>query len=220
VKYPVSIVLVAAVALIAATPQTAPAPQTSPTPPPPPADMTQPQASVSPAAAPSATVVPPGATTPAPSLDTLLGAPKTAPDSKPHATPSPPPDLRKGLDGVWELQIQRADSSVVYDHFNLKQTGSALVGTYLDNQKNKRYPLAGSVDGDSIRMVVSMPDGSTILLQGRLDGTTDMIGMFTDPKENVPFTAAYRPKEKWVDNLNANPGLPSGGGSTGGIPPK
>lgn len=210
-KYPVTIVL-AATALIAATPQTAP------TPPPAPPNVTQPSA-----AAPSTAPVLPAATpTPNTALQNLLGPPGPAAAPKRGATPSPPPDTRKGLDGVWELQIQRGDKTT-YDHFNLKQTGNTITGTYLDNQKNKRYPLSGSVDGEQIRMVVSMPDGSTILMQGKLDGTTDMLGMYTNPKENVPFTAAYRPKEKWIDNLNANPGLGGiGTGTTGGngLPPQ
>ena len=76
-------------------------------------------------------------------------------------------------------------------------------------------------------MLVSMPDGTTILLEGRLDGTTDMIGMMTTAKEQVPFTAGYRPKEKWIENVNPSPGgvgLPSGGGigggGGGGYPPR
>jgi hypothetical protein len=41
-----------------------------------------------------------------------------------------------------------------------------------------------------------------------------MLGMFTDAQERVPFTAAYRPKERWIDTINATPGgLPGGGGS-------
>ena len=51
-----------------------------------------------------------------------------------------------------------------------------------------------------------LPDGTTILLEARVDGTTDMLGMFTDAAERVPFTAAYRPKENWLENINAQPG--------------
>ena len=64
-------------------------------------------------------------------------------------------------------------------------------------------------------------------MEGRLDGTTDMIGMLTTPKEQVPFTAAYRPKEKWIENVNPAPGRrggTGGGGASGGpggyTPPK
>ena len=41
-----------------------------------------------------------------------------------------------------------------------------------------------------------------------------MLGMFTDAAERVPFTAAYRPKESWLENINATPG--GMGGSSGG----
>jgi hypothetical protein len=151
----------------------------------------------------------------------MFGPPKPASSASPgasaSATPSPPPDDRKGLDGVWELQIQR-DANIEYEHFNIKQSGSAITGTYLTQDK-KKYPLAGSVDGRNVRIVVSLADGSTILLEGRVDGTTDMLGMLTDSKEHVPFTAAYRAKEKWTDNVNAQPGgLGAPGGS--GYPPR
>ncbi len=140
-------------------------------------------------------------------------------------SPSPPPDARKGLEGVWELQIQRGPKTD-YAHFRLVQTGTTLTGTYLDNA-GKKYPLAGSVDGQSVRLVVTLADGTTLLLEGRLDGTTDMEGLLTSPQEQVGFTAAYRPKEKFMDNLNAAPGglggtgggNPGGGGG-GGYPPR
>lgn len=133
---------------------------------------------------------------------------------KPTATPSPPPDARKGLEGVWEVQIQNG-SKTDYAHFKLAQTGTTLTGTYL-NDNGKRFPIAGSVDGQTVRLVVSLPDGTTLLLEGRLDGTTDMIGMLTNAQGQTAFTAAYRPKEKWIDNLNASPGGLGGMGSGGG----
>jgi hypothetical protein len=137
------------------------------------------------------------------------------------ATPSPPPDARKGIEGVWEVEIQRG-STTDYAHFKIAQTGTTISGTFLDTA-GKRFPLAGSVDGQTVRLVVSMPNGTSMLLEGRLDGTTDMIGMFTSGSEQIPFTAAYRPKEKWIDNLNAAPGgiggAPGGGGGGGYGPP-
>ncbi len=117
---------------------------------------------------------------------------------------------------MWELQIQRG-ANTEYEHFNLKQTGAAISGTYLTQDKRK-YPLAGSIDGRNVRLVVSLANGSTILLEGRVDGTTDMLGMLTDAQEQVPFTAAYRPKEKWSDNINAQPG--GLGSPSNGYPPR
>jgi hypothetical protein len=73
----------------------------------------------------------------------------------------------------------------------------------------------GTVDGQSIRLIVTMPNGTTILMEGKLDGTTDMVGMLTMPDSQLPFTASYRAKSKWIDNVNPSPGgIPSQGGYT------
>ncbi len=127
-------------------------------------------------------------------------------------TPSPPPTARKGLEGVWEVQIQRSNMTD-YTHFRLTQSGDTIAGTYLDTS-GKRYPLSGTVDGQSIRIIVTMSNGTTLLLEGRLDGTTDMVGMLTMPNGAVPFTASYRPKEKWIENVNPSPGGISPGNGT------
>lgn len=130
-----------------------------------------------------------------------LGSP---PKTKSTATPSPPPDSRKGLDGVWEVQIQHP-MSTDYTHIQLHQQGGALTGTYLDAKK-KQYPLVGTVEGPDVRLIVSLPNGTTLLMEGRLDGTTDMVGMLTSAGGQLPFTAAYRAKEKWIENVNPSPG--------------
>jgi hypothetical protein len=140
---------------------------------------------------------------PAASVITLPGA-SPAPKTYGKPTPSPPPNARKGLDGVWEVEIQHP-STTDYTHFAIKQQGDALTGTYLD-ARGKKYPIAGSVDGESVRLIVTMPNGTTLLLEGKLDGTTDMIGMLTTPDGQTPFTAAYRAKEKWIENVNPSPG--------------
>ncbi|MGC1380693.1 MAG: hypothetical protein WA814_06670 [Candidatus Baltobacteraceae bacterium] len=137
--------------------------------------------------------------------------------TKGSATPSPPPNVRKGLEGVWEVQIQHPNSTD-YTHFVLKQDGTALTGTYVD-AKGKRYPLAGSVDGQAIRLIVTMPNGTTLLAEAKLDGTTDMLGQLTTSNGVVYFTAAYRPKEKWIENVNPSPGGMGGGAGGGYTPP-
>jgi hypothetical protein len=190
----------------------------APPPPPPVLSAPAPAASSSPSAA-----VPVTGTSPAPTdtplVDPLAPPVKTSPKPGASATPTPPADNRVGIEGVWEVQIQRGDKTE-YTHFNLKQTQTALTGLYMDHA-GKKYPISGSLDGQTVRLVVSMPDGSTILFAGKIDGTTDMLGMLTDARENVPFTAAYRPKEKWIENLNAQPGGLGGGmGSGNGFPPK
>jgi hypothetical protein len=172
---------------VAATPPPTPPPIAAP-------ETPQPAASLLPT--PSATLIP-----------LSLGSPR------PHAsaTPSPPPNARKGLDGVWEVVIQRPNSTD-YTHFALQQQGNSLSGTYLDSKKQK-YPVVGTVDGESVRLIVSLSNGTTLLLEGKLDGTTDMVGMLTAAGEQVPFTASYRAKEKWIENVNPAPGgIGQGGG--------
>jgi hypothetical protein len=140
--------------------------------------------------------------TPGPSTSLPSAASPAAPSGKP--TPSPPPNARKGLDGVWEVQIQHPGGTD-YTHFALTQQGEALSGTYLDG-RGKKYPIAGSVDGQAVRLIVTLANGTTLLLEGKLDGTTDMVGELTSPDGQVPFTAAYRAKEKWIENVNPSPG--------------
>lgn len=173
------------------------------TPPPTPPPITAPVAS-------SAPVFPNAISTPIPipSGYGLPGAPKL------KATPTPPPSARKGIEGVWEVQIQRGDNTE-YAHFNIKnQAGNVLTGVYR-KPDGKLFPLSGSVDGTNVRLVVSMPDGTTLLLQGRLSGTSDMLGMLTSQKGEVYFTASWRPKEKWIENITPGTGL---GGMGGGLP--
>lgn len=154
--------------------------------------------------------------TPMPNPTTMPTASATftpPPPATAKSRPSPPPAGRKGLDGVWEVALQHANTTD-YTHINIKQDGDTLTGTYLDAH-GKRYPLAGSVDGQAVRLIVTMPNGTTMLLEGRLDGTTDMVGMLTMPDGQIPFTAAYRAKEKWIENVNPSPGgIPSQGGYT------
>ncbi len=116
------------------------------------------------------------------------------------------------------MVIQRA-SQPEYVHFNLKQTGTTLTGSYLD-KAGKSYPLSGTVDGQHFRMIVTLPNGTSALMEGRLDGTSDMVGKLTTPTEEAYFTASWRPKEKWIENINASPGGlgGQGGGGGGGYP--
>lgn len=160
-----------------------------------------------------ATPAPEASLYPAPAI-TPTGMPPGMPAHKP--TPSPPPDARKGLDGVWEVAIQHTNTTD-YTHFAIKQDGDALNGTYLD-ARGKKFPLVGTVDGQNVRLIVTMPNGTTILMEAKLDGTTDMVGMLTLPDAQLPFTAAYRAKSKWIENVNPSPGgIPNQGG--GGYTP-
>lgn len=158
---------------------------------------------------PSATA---GAPTPTP-IPGLTGAqPKTTP------SPSPPPANeagRVGLSGVWEIQIQR-ESDTAYAHFKLAQKSGVLSGIYMD-PAGKQFPLAGSIDVKTVHLVISMPDGSTLTFEGTQDNNMDMLGMMTSAKESIAFTAAYRPKEKFIDNIS--PGAGGLGGLGGGRGP-
>jgi len=163
---------------------------------------------------PAVTATPAGAPSPAPfSMPTLT--PVSTPNPAATKTPAPRPGIRKGIEGVWEVQIQRG-AVTEYDHFQLKQDENALTGFYLDTDK-KKSPLAGSLDGKTVRIVVTFADGTTAVFSAQLDGTTDMLGLMTTPKESTPFTAAYRPKESFFDNINPAPG--GMGGPGGGYGP-
>ena len=137
--------------------------------------------------------------------------PETRPTATPalhptgSPTPAPPTESetdknRVGITGVWEVQIQPDGGHTIYTHFKLNQTGTALTGEYLD-ANGKHFPLAGSVDGKNVRIVVSKPDGTAVTFTATVDGTTDMLGMMQTPKRQIVFTAAYRPKYKWLDNI-------------------
>jgi hypothetical protein len=134
--------------------------------------------------------------------------------SKATPTPAPPKDSRKGIEGVWEVQIQRS-AITEYVHFKLTQDGNALTGVFMGSD-GKKYALAGSIDGKNVRIVVTLPDGSSLIFAAVLDGTTDMLGLMTSAKEAVAFTAAYRPKENFLDNITPGPG----GAGGGGMPPR
>jgi hypothetical protein len=162
------------------------------------------------------TVTPPPAPAPGPTASAAT-IKVTLPTPKPNATPTPPNEVdanRVGISGVWEIAIQR-DSGVVYTHFKLTQKGTALVGQYLD-EKGKKFPLAGTIDGKTVRLVVTMPDGTALVFSGSQDSGTDMVGTLNTAKDLVGFTASYRPKYKWIDNLT--PGTGSGMGYPGGVP--
>jgi hypothetical protein len=157
---------------------------------------------------------------PAPPSPNASAAPTLPPDllatpkPKGTATPAPPKDVvpnRVGISGVWEIAIQES-SGVVYTHFKLDQKGNVLTGQYLD-ESGKKYPLAGSVDGKTVRVVVSLPNGKALVFNGTQDAGADMVGTLEGLSDMVGFTAAYRPKYNWYDNLT-----PGAGGLGNGVP--
>jgi hypothetical protein len=165
----------------------------------------QPQAAATPPPPP-----PSPAASAAPQLTPSLASPKPSGT----ATPAPPKDEdanRVGISGVWEVAIQQPDK-VVYTHFKLTQKGTVLTGQYLDTD-GKKFPLTGSIDGKNVRVVVSLPNGTALVFNGTEDGGLDMMGTLETSKDVIGFTAAYRPKYKWIDNL-----APGTGGMGSGVP--
>jgi hypothetical protein len=159
---------------------------------------------------------------PPPPAPTATPAPKT--DSatinvggrKTPATPAPPKDTdenRVGISGVWEVAIQ-GPTGVTYTHFKLTQTGTVLTGTYLDGS-GKKFPISGTISGKDVRLIVTMPNAAPLLFSGTEDGGTDMVGTIDNSKDVIGFTAEYRPKYKWIDNLTPGTG---GLGNPGGVP--
>lgn len=143
------------------------------------------------------------APTPAPSAALPLALPTPKATPVPKATPAPPKDTsvkRVGISGVWEIAIQRV-TGVTYTHFKIDQKDNVLTGEYLDSN-GKKFPLFGSIDAKNVRVVVSLPTGATLVFTATVDGFSDMIGMIAMTNESVPFTAAYRPKYNWLDNLS------------------
>lgn len=181
------------------------------------AAMFAPLLALSPANAQSAATPPPAPPAPNATATPQIQI-KTAATPNPKATPAPPKDVdenRVGISGVWEVAIQRPDG-VVYTHFKLTQTGTVLTGEYLD-EKGKKYPLSGTVDGKNVRVIVTIPGGDPLLFSGSQDGGTDMVGTLEGTKDVLGFTAAYRPKYKWIDNLSpGSGGLGNPGGN--GVP--
>jgi len=133
----------------------------------------------------------------------LNGAPATS-----------PADDRKNLDGVWEVVLQPMNGEPVYDHLKLTQKVNIITGSFMDNEHgNKQYPVAGSIDGKTVHIVVTKDDGSTIRFNGTVDNLTDMIGLVQVGSASIAFTAAYRPKYKFIDTIAPMPG--GGGLGTG-----
>lgn len=166
--------------------------------------------------APNATAAPtlPPGTLPAPgSSQPMQPAPKGT------ATPAPPKDPdtnRVGISGVWEVAIQEP-SQVMYTHFKLEQKGAVLTGQYLDGD-GKKFPLSGSIDGKNVRVVVSLPNGTALIFNGTQDGGLDMVGTLDTSKDIIGFTASYRPKYKWIENLTPGAGGLGNGNGVPGIP--
>ena len=112
-----------------------------------------------------------------------LGAPAKSTASRANARPAKRAQGPQRSLGSQRFSTPRRTD---YTHFQLTEQGAALTGTYLD-AKEKQYPLVGTVDGQDVRLIVSLPNGTTLLLEGKLDGTTDMVGMLTSTGGQLPL---------------------------------
>ncbi len=121
-----------------------------------------------------------------------------APSPEPSASETPEPPQFSTMDGVWEVQLQPLRSSkTIYSHLFVKQSGEALTGTWVRNDKDK-VAFTGTFDGRLFKITASGAKG-TWTLAGYAENFSDMVGMLTtaDPKDQgTPFTASHRKKEK------------------------
>ena len=101
--------------------------------------------------------------------------------------------------------------SYTYDTASRRATmqvaGQSQVGYTFDNANRLTQIAQGtstvgfSYDNANRRSTLTLPNGATLTFNGTHEAFTDMVGMLALSNESVPFTAAYRPKYNWLDNL-------------------
>jgi hypothetical protein len=123
--------------------------------------------------------------------------------AQPDATATPTSPAFSTLDGNWEVQVQRIDTTF-YSHFTVKQDGTAVAGTwFVDGLK---IPMEGTYDGRLFHFIAKDPKGD-LDMSGYVENATDMVGIVDNGKGNVPnanplaFTAEHR--------ANAKPAYPA-----------
>jgi hypothetical protein len=166
--------------------------------------------------------------TPAPALPAPTAAPTISPTINPApaptrkgisnpnmATPTPaasasetpaPPQFTT-LDGIWEIELQTR-ARTYYSHLTLRQSGAAGAdvsgiwdqGGYPD----KKIPLTGTFDGRLFKFTANFKDNE-YTFSGYVENYSDIVGMVSDGKNDLPFTAQHRKKEKFFNNIT--PGI-------------
>ena len=126
--------------------------------------------------------------TPAPRRGRRRGAPAATPSPGETATPgptaTPTSPAFSTLDGNWEVQVQRIDTTL-YSRFAVKQDGTTVSGTwYVDGQQ---VPFDGTYDGRLFHFVAKDPKKGNVDLSGYIENSTDMIGIVDNGKGDVPF---------------------------------
>ncbi|HEY1727813.1 MAG TPA: hypothetical protein VGG22_05555 [Candidatus Baltobacteraceae bacterium] len=131
--------------------------------------------------------------------------PSPSPAASPSETPAPPQFT--SLDGTWEIELQTR-ASTYYSHLTLRQSGSqgADVSGIWDQGGNpdKKLPLTGTFDGRLFKFTASFK-ASQYTFTGYVENYSDIVGMVSDGKNDLPFTAQHRKKEKFFNNIT--PGL-------------
>ena len=131
--------------------------------------------------------------TPSPTGGRRHGRPAASATTEPEATATPTSPAFSTLDGNWDVQVQRIDTTF-YSRFTVKQDGSTITGTWFVN--GKQVPLEGTYDGRLFHFVAKDPSGSSDL-SGYVENATDMVGIVDNGKGNVPnanplaFTAEH-----------------------------
>lgn len=153
---------------------------------------------------------------PAPSINpTVSPAPRGRGAAKPSSTPSPsgspsgtpaPPQFTT-MDGVWEVELQTR-ATTFYSHFTLRQSGAqgADVSGIWDQGGNpaKKLPITGTFDGRLFKLTATLKENE-YTFTGYVENYSDIVGMVSDGKNDLPFTAQHRKKANFLQNVT--PGI-------------
>ncbi len=134
-----------------------------------------------------------------------IASPKPSPASSPSETPAPPQFTT--LEGVWEVELQTR-AHTYYSHFTLRQSGAqgSDVSGIWDQGGNpdKKLPLTGTFDGRLFKFTATLKENEYTFV-GYVENYSDIVGMVSDGKNDLPFTAQHRKKEKFFNNVT--PGI-------------
>jgi len=131
--------------------------------------------------------------------------PSPSPAASASETPAPPQFTT--LDGIWEIELQTR-AQTYYSHLTLRQSGAqgADVSGIWDQggYPDKKIPLTGTFDGRLFKFTANYKENE-YTFTGYVENYSDIVGMVSDGKNDLPFTAQHRKKEKFFNNVT--PGL-------------
>jgi len=129
----------------------------------------------------------------------------STPSPEPSETPAPPQFTT--LDGVWEIELQTR-ASTYYSHLLLRQSGAqgADISGVWDQGGNpdKKLPITGTFDGRLFKFTATLKENE-YTFTGYVENYSDIVGMISDGKNDLPFTAQHRAKSKLLQNIQ--PGI-------------